>query len=674
MGRVFSLRWAMVGCVFLLGACGGPKSARELSPGNPPETVSPPGQLDAGSGPYAALPPFVDGALRCGLVEEGPRAGTRGPGPAHLRALDPARSTSVPCSAPGPWCVVFGPSERDLAQHQSRAEMADLRARAERASELEERMRSAELLAERERHLRLEQLRHLQTGAEQTVYLTNDDSMSLASPQRLIWAIDHEEPLPAAHVRPHELLNYFSFRTLPVNPDEVFSVLPEISQHPTRPSDLTLSLAVRGQAVDKVTRRSLGLTYVVDRSGSMAGQGRMDFVKRGLLRSLEELKAGDVVQIVLFDSVTCPLVQNFVVGRDSLTRLSQLISLIEPRGGSNLQDGLARGYDVANRAYRPDASNRVVLLTDAEATSLITDEAVIALSARQYDARRVRLSAVGVGVTVSDRLLDRLTEAGKGASVFLSSEAELDAVFGTRFTSLVETIATNVHFRLELPPAMHLRAFYGEEASPTKQRVQAMHFFSGTEQMYLANLEKARPLAATDSIRLSIEFDDPDSGEPRVSEFSWRADELALATGDKSRFAARNLNKARMVATFGYQLRYMAETFADQESFEERKPTISVIESKDAVSPRRLEAITHCRRVKGRLDAFAAQLEGEREAIRIVDLWHRYCDRFGPIDETRYDVAALSLDADDRLVKLEKDLFEPLGGRTNEFPPHLADF
>ena len=42
---------------------------------------------------------------------------------------------------------------------------------------------------------------------------------------------------------------------------------------------------------------------------------------------------------------------------------------------------------------------------------------------RFYDSRRIRLSGVGVGSSFNDYLLDRLTERGKGAYVFLGSDA-----------------------------------------------------------------------------------------------------------------------------------------------------------------------------------------------------------------------------------------------------------
>ena len=74
-------------------------------------------------------------------------------------------------------------------------------------------------------------------------------------------------------------------------------------------------------------------------------------------------------------------------------------------------------------------------------------------------------------------LLDRLTERGKGAYVFLGSSAEVDAVFGPRFISLIETTALDVHFLLHLPNSLRMNVFYGEESSTVKEDVQAIHYF-----------------------------------------------------------------------------------------------------------------------------------------------------------------------------------------------------
>jgi hypothetical protein len=118
----------------------------------------------------------------------------------------------------------------------------------------------------------------------QAIYLSNDDTMSLSSAQRVIFAIDKFLPLPLAHIRPHELLNYFSFETAPVPPQDDFSVLADIAPDPKQAGIYNLALAIKGRPVDLQARRNANLTFVVDRSGSMSDEGRMDYLKRGMTR------------------------------------------------------------------------------------------------------------------------------------------------------------------------------------------------------------------------------------------------------------------------------------------------------------------------------------------------------------------------------------------------------
>src|SRR5688572_16469374 len=382
-------------------------------------------------------------------------------------------------------------------------------------------------------------------GFGQPVYLSNDDTMSLSSAQRVIWAIERFAPIPREHVRPHELLNYFSFQTQPVAHDHDFSVMANIAQLDGQQARLALS--IQGRPLTRSDRRNVNLAYVVDRSGSMDAEGRMEYLKQGLLRSLDELKHGDIVHVTLFDTTVCQLAENFVVGRDDLSRLRASISRIVPEGSTNLHDGLVQGYEVADRAYQPGYSNRVVMITDAEANTGVTDQAMIATVGQHYDARRIRLSGIGVGSTFNDSLLDQLTERGRGAYVYLGSPSEVDAVFGQRFVSLVETIAGDVHFQLHLPPSLAMGTFYGEEASTIKERVQAVHYFANTSQLFLSDLKmQGGGVPVQDDIMLSIEYEDPESGRARVEEFSFRLGDVVGR--------APNLDKASYVDAFARSL------------------------------------------------------------------------------------------------------------------------
>ncbi len=441
-----------------------------------------------------------------------------------------------------------------------------------------------------------------------SIYLSNDDTMSLSSAQRVIWAIDHFQPIKQSQVRPHELLNYFSFQTAQVPPDRDFSVVANIAPS-LDPNIHTLALAVRGRSVTSATRRNVNLAYAIDRSGSMAAEGRMEYLKRGLLRSLSELKNGDIVHLTLFDTTACNLAQNFVVGRDPMQRLEQLIQRIQPRGSTNLYDGLTQAYHAVDVTYQPAYSNRVVLVTDALANEGVTDQQLISMVGQNYDARKVRLSGVGVGIEFNDSLIDRLTERGKGAYVFLGSEAEVDAVFGSRFASLVETVANDVHFKLSLPPSLAMNVFYGEEASTVKERVQAIHYFANTSQLFLSDL-KTRDgfLHYQDDVMLTIEYEDPETLQKMEESYAFNLGQIA---GD-----SRNVRKAQLVTLFIRELGSMAER-----PLPPRYAYRQAAWYDDS-------AYSQCGAVRADLASLAAGIDDDPEVRRVQGLWDTFCSRY----------------------------------------------
>jgi Ca-activated chloride channel family protein len=343
--------------------------------------------------------------------------------------------------------------------------------------------------------------------------------MSLSSAQRVAFAVENFEPLMPGDVRPHELLNW-AFGSMNARTDSArdFAVEGDVL---SRSEDglHSMALAVHGRRVGKAGRRHAAITLVVDQSGSMKREGRMDFVRRGLLRMVRELKQGDIVNLVAFDNKVCPRVTNFVVGRDDAEILGREILRIKPRGATNLHAGLEKGYALADASYQPTYTNRVLLVTDALANRGITDARTLSMVTDFYDARRIRLSGVGVGKEFNDHLLDTLTEKGRGAYVFLGSEQVVDQVFGERFVSLVETIANDVHFRLHLPPTLRVQRFHGEEASTSKSEVQAVHFFADTSQVLMVDVEAWQgQLRPVDDVMLEIEYQEPETGELRIEQ------------------------------------------------------------------------------------------------------------------------------------------------------------
>jgi len=345
-----------------------------------------------------------------------------------------------------------------------------------------------------------------------TVYLSNDDSMSLASAQRTLYALKHKVRMSVSEVRPHELLNYFSFDVAPVPEGQLFSVLGAAQQDG---DTLSVSLAVRGANPE---RQPLDLTLALDRSCSMRQDGRMDYTKRGLSQLAGNLQDGDRVDVVLFDSKVCTPLENFVVGRDDPSLLELTISQLSPKGSTDLDGGLREAYRIQGGRDAQEVAKRnkrVVLITDAELNTGNVDEDLVSEVGKQFDAHDVRLTGIGVGRTFNDDMLDKLTEKGKGAYVYLGSEAVVDRVFGPGFDSLTRTIAHDVQFSLELPDSLAMERFYGEESSTVASDVQPIHYYAGTTQLFLQDLAvRGGSLQLSDPLRMRIRYTDAATGEP----------------------------------------------------------------------------------------------------------------------------------------------------------------
>lgn len=370
-----------------------------------------------------------------------------------------------------------------------------------------------------------------------TTWLSNDDSMSLASAQHLLHAVKNGQRIQAGDVRPHELLNYFSFDTAVPGEGSLFSVMP--SAEKTADGTMTVALAMKGATPP---RRPLDLTFVVDRSGSMSAEGRMEYVRRALSLGVDQLATGDRVDLVLFDDSVCTPLENFVVGRDDPKLLTSAIAKLAPEGGTNIGIGLDEAYRIVGDPARDAGihrNRRVMLLTDALTNQGEIDADALAKVATAYDNSGVRLTGVGVGVGFNDKILDTVTEKGHGAYVYLGSESVVDRLFGPGFRSMTETIAHDVKFELKLPQSLAMERFYGEESSTDAADIEPIQYYANTTQLFLQDL-KVDPskLAPGDELALTIHYRDAYTDEPGEQKFVW-------TVGDLMKSDRHNLDKAR---------------------------------------------------------------------------------------------------------------------------------
>jgi Ca-activated chloride channel family protein len=263
--------------------------------------------------------------------------------------------------------------------------------------------------------------------------------------------------LPSRYaIRTEEFVNYFPGETPPPQAGgAVFSIVSDAAPSPfgNEAGQVLLRIVVKGREVAKVDRKPLALTFVVDVSGSMQQDGRLDLVKRSLHLLVGELDERDTVALVKFaDTAARVLPPTSGADADKETILAAIDALgIE--SGTNTFAGLVAGYESAAESPRENAMNRVILCSDGVANVGETAVEKMLEAVREQKERGIYVNTIGVGMgNLNDALLEQFANEGDGICNYVDDLAEARRVFVTQLTGTLETIAKDVKIQVAFDP------------------------------------------------------------------------------------------------------------------------------------------------------------------------------------------------------------------------------
>ena len=229
-----------------------------------------------------------------------------------------------------------------------------------------------------------------------------------------------------------------------------------------------LQLSIVTPEVARPERRPMNLALVLDRSGSMAAEGKMENAKAAVRALIDQLRPDDYVSIVIYDDVV-DVVRRSARVRDKAS-LRRLVDEITPRGWTNLGGGLVEGFHQVETHAREDFVNRVVLLSDGLANRGITNLRRLKEIARGCRSEGITLTTIGVGWEFNENLMVGLSESGGGNYYFIESPRDLASVFRKEFDRLVELVAANVVVELSLEATVRVSDVIGYEYGAERDR------------------------------------------------------------------------------------------------------------------------------------------------------------------------------------------------------------
>jgi Ca-activated chloride channel family protein len=321
---------------------------------------------------------------------------------------------------------------------------------------------------------------------------------------------------PPDLVRVEEFINYFNME-YPDPESGAFSINLEGGPSPFgEDGAFLLKVGIQGRHIPEWERKDARLTFVIDASGSMQEGHKMDMVKHGLTRLVDQLGPSDSVGIVAFSNDAWVVLEPTSVQHRK--HILRAINRLRPMASTNTEAGLRLGYELALRNYRADAINRVILASDGMANVGITDPDVLVGYARDYYGRDIYLSTVGVGRGgYDDRFMERLANHGNGNYSYLDSPDTAERIFSQDLHGTLQVIAKDAKIQVDFDAdTVYAYRLLGYENRAIADRdfrndavdageVGAGHSVTALYELYLD------PEGGEDVVTVRVRYEDPDT-------------------------------------------------------------------------------------------------------------------------------------------------------------------
>jgi len=325
----------------------------------------------------------------------------------------------------------------------------------------------------------------------------------------------------AASVRVEEWVNAFEQGYEPPT-DGTFAIAVDGGPTPfLRQDEVLLRIGIAARDVRDRARDEASLTFVIDTSGSMEQQGRLELVKDALRTLVRELHGDDTVAIVTFGDDS-----RVVLGPTPADRSNEILGAIDrlhPGGSTNLEAGIRLGYELARETLTENGIDRVILASDGVANVGLTDADGILRRIRDDAEAGIELVSIGVGMgDYNDALLEQLSNEGDGFYAYINDRSEAERLFVDDLTGSLQAVALDARAQVEFDGdsvASYRLLGYENRAIDdddfTDDTVDAGAIGAGHEVTALYALELRRDVA--DDARLAIvrlRWMDPERGEP----------------------------------------------------------------------------------------------------------------------------------------------------------------
>jgi Ca-activated chloride channel homolog len=188
------------------------------------------------------------------------------------------------------------------------------------------------------------------------------------------------------------------------------------------------------------------VVFVVDTSGSMAEEGKMEKARSALLYGIRILRPQDRFNVISFAGEEHLMEAGLIPADEQGRRKGEaFVKALKPVGGTNINQSLLASLRQFSETDRPKI---LVFMTDGLPTVDETNISKIVDNVHKSTKPGTRLFTFGVGYDVNTALLDKIASDNGGISDYVEPKEDLEVKVSNFFSKVNYPVLTNLNLDL----------------------------------------------------------------------------------------------------------------------------------------------------------------------------------------------------------------------------------
>jgi Ca-activated chloride channel family protein len=255
-------------------------------------------------------------------------------------------------------------------------------------------------------------------------------------------------PPSKGSVRIEELLNYFTFDYPEPVDGQTVGFNYEMAVCPWNTEHRLLRIGLKGKSLEASESPKANYVFLVDVSGSMDSDDKIELLKKCLITLTDYLKPTDRISIITYAGEVNKLLESTPVSEKETIKAA--ISKLRAGGCTNGGSALQMAYDEARKNYIEGGNNRIILGTDGDFNVGVTSTDALVEMVESNAKSGIYLTTCGFGLgNLNDSMMEKIADKGNGNYEYIDCEDQMTKVFVneiSRFTAVANDTKIQIVF------------------------------------------------------------------------------------------------------------------------------------------------------------------------------------------------------------------------------------